>query len=71
MMILRTCNYDTKMIPYFFLLILCVVLDQATKQAAKYYLTQDSYIELIPNFIHLTYQENKGVSLSFLSDLSE
>ncbi|NQU62990.1 MAG: signal peptidase II, partial [SAR324 cluster bacterium] len=28
-----------------------------------------SYIELIPNFIDLTYQENQGISFSLLSNL--
>ena len=44
-------------------------LDQLIKFLVRQYLTSHSYVEIIPNLIHLTYQENKGISFSFLADL--
>ncbi|MBT3225070.1 MAG: signal peptidase II [Deltaproteobacteria bacterium] len=44
-------------------------LDQLLKFTARLYLQSGSYIELIPNLIDLTLQENQGISFSLLSDL--
>ncbi len=46
-----------------------VAFDQIIKYCARRFLSFDSYIEVIPNFIHLTYRENKGISFSMLADL--
>ena len=54
---------------YVFAIALMAGLDQLIKFLVRQYLTNHSYIEVIPNFIHLTYQENKGISFSFLADL--
>jgi signal peptidase II len=54
---------------YVFAIALMAGLDQLIKFLVRQYLTNHSYIEIIPNFIHLTYQENKGISFSFLADL--
>ena len=60
--------------PMFFypvVILFLVGLDQWIKYWVRANLTPSSYIEIIPNFIHLTYQENRGVSFSFLSDLPD
>jgi signal peptidase II len=54
---------------YCLLTIVLITLDQLTKYLARQMLTAGSYVELIPNFIHLTYQENQGISFSLLADL--
>lgn len=54
---------------YLSLIIAFIGLDQLIKHLVRLYLHADSYIELIPNFIHLTHQENRGISFSLLSDL--
>ncbi len=41
---------------------LLVCIDQMIKYLVRLYMTADSFIELIPNLIHLTYQENQGIS---------
>ncbi len=46
-----------------------VALDQIIKTIVRATLTPLSYIEVIPNFIHLTYQENKGISFSLLANI--
>ena len=46
-----------------------VALDQIIKAIVRATLTPLSYIEVIPNFIHLTYQENKGISFSLLANI--
>ena len=56
---------------YIFLLVACVGLDQIIKVVIRENLTSHSYIELIPNFIHLTHQENQGVSFSMLAELPD
>ena len=56
---------------YLFLVFIFVAIDQVSKEIARRYLTPESYIELIPNLIHLTYKENKGVSLSLFSTLPD
>jgi len=59
------------MIYYLVTIIALVGVDQWIKVLVRTHLTSQSYIEVIPNLIHLTYQENKGISFSMLSDLSE
>jgi len=54
---------------YIFAIVIMAGLDQLIKYLVRFYLTGQSYIEIIPNLIHLTYQENKGISFSFLADL--
>ncbi len=57
---------------FYIVLILCLAgIDQCIKYWIRANLTSNSYIEVIPNFIHLTYQGNKGISFSFLSNLPE
>lgn len=56
---------------YIFITVLFVCLDQLIKVLVRANLTSYSYIEIIPNFIHLTYQENRGISFSLLSDLPD
>ncbi len=46
-----------------------VAADQIIKIIVRNTLSPNSYIELIPNFIHLTYQENKGISFGLLADI--
>lgn len=52
-------------------IVLLVGIDQVLKILVRSYLSADSYVELIPNFIHLTYQENQGISFSLLSELPD
>ncbi|MBU2645748.1 signal peptidase II [bacterium] len=54
---------------YLGLITLLVGLDQFIKYLVRLYLNAGSHIELIPNLIHLTHQENRGISFSLLSDL--
>ena len=56
---------------YLCTVLLLLGLDQWIKYWVRTNLTYASYIEVIPNFIHLTYQENRGISFSFLSNLTE
>ncbi|MCG8339000.1 MAG: signal peptidase II [Proteobacteria bacterium] len=56
---------------YVFVAILLVGIDQLIKHLVRLHLTASSYIEIIPNFIHLTYQENQGISFGFLSRLPD
>lgn len=56
---------------YFMLGLLFAFTDQVAKEIARKFLTSESYLEVIPNMIHLTYQENKGVSFSFLNNLPD
>ncbi|MCP4753527.1 MAG: signal peptidase II [Proteobacteria bacterium] len=46
-----------------------VGLDQLIKYLVRLHLTSGLNIELIPNLIQLTHQENRGISFSMLSDL--
>ncbi len=54
---------------YITLILVFTGLDQLLKFAARLYLQPGSYVELIPNLIDLTLQENQGISFSLLSDL--
>lgn len=54
---------------YIFAIAILAGMDQFFKYLVRQYLTGQSYVEVIPNFIHLTYQENKGISFSFLANL--
>ncbi len=56
---------------YIFLIFGITALDQFIKFWVRSTLSPTDYIELIPNLIHLTYQENRGVSFSFLSNLPD
>ena len=56
---------------YLFVIVVLVGLDQGIKFLVRTNLTTTSNIELIPNLIHLTYQENKGISFSMFADLSD
>lgn len=56
---------------YLFAILGLTALDQALKAWAREALAQGAYVELIPNFIHLTYQENRGISFSLLADLPD
>lgn len=59
------------MIFYLAVITVLVVVDQWIKVLVRTHLTSSSHIELIPNFIHLTYQENRGISFSMLSNLPD
>ena len=59
------------MIFYLILIVILVFLDQLIKYLIRINLTSDSFIEIIPNLIHLTYQENRGISFSIFSDLPD
>ncbi len=54
---------------YIFITFLLVGADQLIKYSVRSYLSPESFIEVIPNFIHLTHQENQGISFSLLSNL--
>ncbi|MBU2512830.1 signal peptidase II [bacterium] len=54
---------------YIVVISILVSIDQIIKIIVRNTLTSSSYIELIPNFVHLTYQENKGISFSLLADI--
>ena len=56
---------------YVFLISILVALDQFIKYLVRINLSSYSYIEIIPNLVHLTYQENQGISFSMLSDLPD
>ncbi|MDX2469014.1 MAG: signal peptidase II [SAR324 cluster bacterium] len=56
---------------FFLYIFLLAGLDQAIKFWVRANLKSHVYTEVIPNFIHLTYQENKGVSFSFLADMPD
>ena len=57
----------------FFIIItlLLTALDQVIKIIVRMTLTSSDNIKIIPNFIHLTYQENRGISFSMLSNLPD
>lgn len=59
------------MLLYSIIIIVLFALDQLIKVLVRTYLSSHSFIEVIPNFIHLTYQENKGISFSMFSSLPE
>ena len=60
------------MIRYYLLLILgLTALDQAIKVWVRTHLRPTDFIEVIPNLIHLTYQENRGISFSLFADLPD
>jgi len=54
---------------YLTLIAVFIGLDQLIKLTARLYLKSGYYIELIPNLIDLTLQENQGISFSLMSDL--
>lgn len=57
---------------FFIILTLCLAaLDQVIKVIVRMTLTSSDNIPIIPNFIHLTYQENRGISFGMLSDLPD
>lgn len=56
---------------YTALTLFMALLDQMTKALVKKYFDASTFIEIIPDFIHLTHQQNKGVSFSFLGDLPD
>ncbi|MDT8446445.1 MAG: signal peptidase II [bacterium] len=57
--------------PYVALILLLTLSDQLIKVAARRYLPTDHVVEVIPHFIGLIYQENRGISFSLLSELPE
>jgi len=57
------------MLFYILLVAVLVALDQVLKALSRAYLDPFTFIDLIPNFIQLTHQENQGISFSLLSDL--
>jgi len=59
------------MIRYLFLIFGLTALDQAIKVWVRANLRPTDFVELIPNLIHLTYQENRGISFSIFSDLPD
>ncbi|MCP4295003.1 MAG: signal peptidase II [Proteobacteria bacterium] len=59
------------MLIYILFILIFVGLDQWIKILVRQNLTGLSNIEVIPNFIHLTHQENRGISFSMLSDLPD
>jgi len=54
---------------YIFVVIVLAGVDQVLKFQVRELMSPTSYIEIIPNFIHLMHQENRGISFSLLSDL--
>ena len=54
---------------YIILMVLLVAIDQGIKILVRIYLTPETYVEVIPNIIHLTYEENQGISFSMLANL--
>ena len=56
---------------YLFAIVGLTALDQVIKVWARAALAEGAYLELIPNFIHLTHQENRGISFSFLANLPD
>lgn len=56
---------------YFFTIVVLVGIDQGIKFLVRANLSAESNVELIPNLIHLTYQENKGISFSMFANLSD
>ena len=55
---------------YCFLILALFIFDQLAKYFARMYL-QNDYIVIIPEFIALTYIENKGISFGFLSNIPD
>lgn len=53
--------------PYSALVIVVLLLDQISKQAAEHYLTYRQVIEVLPHF-NLTLAYNQGAAFSFLAD---
>jgi len=56
---------------YLILAIFLAVLDQLVKLAVRQQMGEGQVIDLIPNLINLTYQENRGISFSLFADLPE
>ena len=56
---------------YIALILGLTAIDQLIKFWVRSSLTPEDQVELIPNLIHLTYQENRGISFSFLSSLPD
>jgi len=56
---------------YFTVTLLLICLDQGIKFLVRAQLEPTDMIQVIPNLIHLTYQENRGISFSLLSELPE
>lgn len=46
-----------------------LLLDQAVKLWVRSSLSKTDYIEVIPNFIHLVWVQNAGISFNWLQDL--
>lgn len=61
--------YD--MLFYSIVIVIFFALDQLIKVLVRIHLTSNSFVEIVPNFIHLTYQENRGISFSMFSNLPE
>jgi len=59
------------MLFYLVVILFLIGLDQGIKAIVRSNLSAASNIELIPNLVHLTYQENKGISFSLLADISD
>ncbi len=53
---------------YIILTVVLVLLDQLTKNYAIVNLKGQEMVELIPNWLYLTYLENKGAAFGFLKD---
>ena len=56
---------------YLLLTFALVGLDQLIKIWVRASLSADDLVEVIPNLIHLTYQENRGISFSLFSQMPE
>jgi len=59
------------MLFYIALTVALVVIDQLIKLIVRSHLAYGTSVELIPNLIDLTYQENEGISFSLLSNLPD
>jgi len=56
---------------YVFLALFLTAVDQLVKLAVRGYMVPDQMINLVPGFVELIHQENKGISFSAFSDLPE
>lgn len=55
----------------FMMMTILTLIDQGSKMWVREHIQSYQIIPLIPNFLELTFVENKGVSFSFLSDLPD
>lgn len=55
----------------FFIMTIFTLIDQGSKILVRAYVEKFHMTPLIPNFLELTYVENKGVSFSFLANLDD